>query len=189
MNYSLAVFSSIFLSIFLSFETIIIRYINLHEDTKIPAEQLVFLVELAKTLISINFVRKEISSTEHQPLLPRCQENSGLWIYLIPATVYTVSNNLTYYVLREMGSATYNLLLNLKISMTVILAYTFLRKDYKISTRMLLSFLLLFLGAVIGSTKFTLVDGGKRKLELDTTILGVFLMILYTLFFIFGGTF
>jgi hypothetical protein len=175
-----AILSAVCLSVFLSVETIVIKYINLHTNTKIPSEQLVILIELCKLVVSIvsYLLHNTPSSAETIPLLRTKYQSSGFVFYLFPAILYTISNNITYFALAEMSSAMYNLLMNIKIPLTATMTWAFL--NYKINRRLLSSFLILFIGASFGSTKFLINSNGNFSIHLNTTFKGLGFMLIYT---------
>ena len=74
------ILSAIALSLFISIETIIIRWINLNNDIKIPSEQLVLLIEFCKVVMS--YILYKIGQRSHyQPiqLTDENEESSILW--------------------------------------------------------------------------------------------------------------
>lgn len=187
-----ALISAIFLSIFLSIETVLIKLVikNKYHDS----EQIIVLAECLKLVYSIliYYIYKlqrteELEHVEveeqlidasdasaHNVLVDvKIERNTKLYYFIYPAIIYTISNNLTYIALGEMTPALYNLLMNLKIPITAFLAYFCV--NYKINKMLLCSFLLLFLSTTLSSLKF---DNGQ--LRLDTSIIGLIIMMLYT---------
>jgi len=99
--------------------------------------------------------------------------SSSIFRFLFPAALYAVSNNVTFYALHEMTPAMFNLLMNMKIPLTGLFAWSFL--GYRITFPLFMSFALLFAGSAIASIKYQ-----EGSLALDGTMQGFLFMIVYT---------
>jgi len=180
-----AVLAAIILSIFLSLESVVIRFINV-KKYKVPSEQMVILVELFKLGSSLIFyyypiIYKRYFSDYIYYRIDRQNDQDetvdwnwrNIYYYLFPAVVYTTSNNVTYWALAEMTPAMYNLLMNIKIPLTGIMAYIFL--SYRMTTKFVISFIVLFASTTLASLKLKGSD-----VSLDVSSLGLLYMFIYT---------
>lgn len=196
MDFSV-VFASIVLSFFLSFEANLIKFLDLRQYN-VPFEQIVVLVEIFKFVVSLCFYYGYSNGSMKRPnvdivvesyseylddffdanesLISEAEPDTWNWgnihYYLLPAAVYTISNNVTYLALGELTPAMYNLLMNLKIPFTGILAYFFL--SYRITGVFVFSYILLTASTVFASLKI------QETVSLDTTLLGLVYMLVYT---------
>ena len=192
--YIQVVIASVVLSVFLSFEAIVIKYLNV-KNYHVPFEQLVILTDVFKFLVSLGlyfctvkrserdpeyfdasdtfsdtFSEESIASDTQSKIQSRW-EWGNMYYFLLPAVVYTISNNVTYIALNELSPAMYNLLMNLKIPFTGILAYVFLR--YRLTVRFVVSYTLLVASTVLASLKIS--DG----VSFNASVLGVLYMLVY----------
>src|SRR6478609_2277892 len=133
------------LCLMVAVESTVIKYVQKRQQEDIPSEQLVFLVEIFKLIISIciyviydvrndNEQNRPITNqrtnygatategtSEEEDPLERQGTSSILW-FILPACLYAVSNNVTFAALMLMSPALFNLLMNLKIPMTGLMA-------------------------------------------------------------------
>lgn len=100
-------------------------------------------------------------------------DKSSLFWYLLPAILYTISNNVTFAALSLMSPAMFNLLMNLKIPMTAFMAWMFI--GYKINRNLFISFVTLFIGSGIATIKISLTD----QPSFEGSLLGLLLMLVY----------
>lgn len=200
MNVSILL-SAVCLSLFISFEATLIKYLDITKY-KVPVEQVVILVEVFKLLVSLVLylynkkhneytlvideeasVTSDMSDTsdtsantdwdEFTDLDPTYKWNwRNTLLYLFPAAVYTVSNNVTFWALKETTPAMYTLFMNLKIPLTGILAFLFL--GYKLTPRFLLSYTILCTSAILASFEF------QNGIKLGISTRGLLYMLLYT---------
>jgi drug/metabolite transporter (DMT)-like permease len=174
------------LSLMVAVESSSIKWVKKVQKNDIPSEQLVFLIEIVKLFVSlfIIFFQKERAEQqvvvngeeEDEPLVVKDNEGrrrSNLAWYLLPAALYAISNNVTFAALTLMSPALFNLLMNLKIPMTALLAWIFL--SYKITPRLVFSFILLSIGSAFATLK--IVNG---TVDLDGSVYGLLLMIVYS---------
>lgn len=174
-------------------ESTAIKYVRIYQKNDIPSEQLVLIVEIVKCTICAclygiqNYKHNKSEPFETTPILaeenvseiieidkledPR--QSSIIW-FMFPAVLYTVSNNVTFEALSRMSPAMFNLLMNLKIPFTAIMAWLFIR--YKFNKVMVASFAALFAGSAIATLKFN----EQNKLVLQCSIYGLLLMIVYS---------
>jgi drug/metabolite transporter (DMT)-like permease len=187
------VFASVILSFFLSLEAIVIRFLNVKEYN-VPFEQIVILVEVFKFIVSLGLywwntvvvINDDIedfydanetlldTQSETQSTLLSDWNWGNIYYYILPAAVYTISNNVTYLALKELAPAMFNLLMNFKIPFTGILAYVCL--SYRMTPMFICSYILLSLSTVFASLNFS---SGNMP-TLDTSVLGLLYMLIYT---------
>lgn len=188
------VFASVVLSFFLSFEANLIKFLDL-KQYNVPFEQIVVLVEIFKFVVSLCFYyvkRPKVDVIDgyseylddffdaNESLISEHSEHGdteswnwgNIYYYILPAAAYTISNNVTYLALGELTPAMYNLLMNLKIPFTGILAYFFL--SYRITGVFVFSYILLTTSTVFASLRI------DKTVSLDTTLLGFVYMLVYT---------
>lgn len=169
--------SAVILSVFLSLESVIIRLLNL-KKYNVPSEQMVILVDIFKCLVSLCLYYYPKIKYQGYDLIRNQDENQGwnwknLYYYIFPAAVYTISNNITYFALSEMTPAMYNLLMNIKIPLTGLMTFVFLK--YEMSQRFVISFLVLFASTTLASLNFT------DNISLDVSAIGLLYMLIYTM--------
>ena len=128
-------------------------------------------LDLPRTRTHDNLSADEISDiVEHE--IEEQKEKSGILWYFVPAGLYAISNNVTFMALALMTPAMFNLLMNLKIPLTAIMAWLFI--GYKINTKLAISFLTLFIGSAIATLRIQ--DG---KINIEGSAYGVLLMFVY----------
>lgn len=184
------------LCLMVAVESTVIKYVQKRQQEDIPSEQLVFLVEIFKLIISIciyviydvrndNEQNRPITNqrtnygatategtSEEEDPLERQGTSSILW-FILPACLYAVSNNVTFAALMLMSPALFNLLMNLKIPMTGLMACALLH--YKLTRNLGISFVFLFMGSIFATLKWD-KDGA---ISIDGSIYGLMLMFVY----------
>ena len=182
-------------------ESTVIRYVQKRQEEDIPSEQLVFLVEVFKLCTSVGIYlvydvmpkRKtdrpfaadananygttssnEGDEQEEEDPLERRENSSILW-FILPACLYAVSNNVTFAALMLMSPALFNLLMNLKIPMTGLMARALLH--YKLTRNLGVSFACLFVGSIFATLKW----GKDGSISIDGSVYGLLLMFVYAL--------
>lgn len=177
------------LCLMVALESTSIKFVKTRQKQDIPSEQLVLLVEIFKLVASLLFyiLSKKESNGERRPLvadrtrnsdsesdqLERENTSSILW-YMFPAALYAVSNNVTFAALSILTPAMFNLLMNLKIPTTALMAWLFVH--HRINRLSGLSFILLFLGSALATLKME--DDGS--IVLGATAYGIVLMVIYS---------
>ena len=183
------------LCLMVAVESTTIKFVKTKQGKDIPSEQLVFLVELFKLSVSYAIYvfqqkrwRARLSAERTRLLEERVfdnvsesgshlEEEDGLgnsniaWFFL-PACLYAVSNNVTFAALELMSPAMFNLLMNMKIPITALMAWAFI--GYKINTRLGISFIALFAGSAVATLK---IENGS--LDLEGSLYGLLLMLVY----------
>jgi len=154
------------LSVMIALESTAIKYVEQVQLSHIPSEQLVFIVEVVKLVVSALIYH--FNKTTYLPLEERV--HSGLVWFLLPAGLWAVSNNIVFLALEVMSPAMFNLLMNLKIPLTALFAWAFIQ--YKVTGYLLLSFVLLFLGSAFASFNFT-------SLSVSVSLVGLLGMLVY----------
>lgn len=149
-----------------SIESLVIKHVQSLYPTAPPSVVLVFLTELLKLCIFVpvsllvhRYNKQHIQHDieEEEPLLEQpilVNEAVYHWtnryksvVYLIPAAIYALSNNLVYFALQHMSPALFTLLMGLKIPFTGVLAYLCLNKE--MSREQWFSLFLIFVGTSI----------------------------------------
>lgn len=149
-----------------SIESLVIKHVQSMYPRAPPSVVLVFLTELLKLSIFVpvslfvhHYNKKHILQDleEEEPLLEQpIPENSAVYhwtnrfkslVYLIPAAIYAISNNLVYFALQHMSPALFTLLMGLKIPFTGMLAFLCLNKQ--MSREQWFSLFLIFVGTSI----------------------------------------
>lgn len=166
-------------------ESTSIKYVKMNQKNDIASEQLVFLIEVFKLISSvaiftlIHLRKSETIDTERQQLvndesrsLQILEKKSSIIWFMFPACLYSVSNNVTFAALSLMSPAMFNLLMNLKIPLTGIMAAMFL--GYHITFKMWISFFTLFCGSAIASMKWD-----ESGINLNISFYGLLLMTVY----------
>lgn len=189
---------SLALCLMVALESTAIKYVQREQKEDIPSEQLVFLVEVFKLVVSIvvycwfrakekkgepllarSIVRDEDEdeddgddgATYHDPL-ERKGVSSVIW-FILPSCLYAISNNVTFAALMLMSPALFNLLMNLKIPLTGFMACALL--GYKLTKNLAVSFIFLFIGSILATLRFS-KDG---SITIEGTIYGLILMFVY----------
>lgn len=98
------------------------------------------------------------------------QRLNSFWLFSIPALIYTVSNNITFYALSLLSSSMFSLLVNLKIPMTGLFAHVFLKKP--ITAMGWTALFIMFGGSVVACLKLT-------ESAVVVTLTGFLLMCIY----------
>jgi drug/metabolite transporter (DMT)-like permease len=169
--------SAVILSVVLSLESVIIRLLNVKKYS-VPSEQMVILVDIFKCLVSLCLYYYQKIKYQEYDLIRNEDEIHGwnwknLYYYIFPAVIYTISNNVTYFALSEMTPAMYNLLMNIKIPLTGLMTFVFLK--YEMSQKFIISFLVLFSSTTLASLNFT------DNISLDVSMIGLLYMLIYTI--------
>lgn len=99
--------------------------------------------------------------------------SSTVW-FLIPTFLYAVSNNITYIALGELSPAMFNLLMNLKIPVTGLLAWWLLSEP--ITRVQWQGLILMFIGSAIACVKWS----SSEAPTLVCSWLGLVLMLVYS---------
>lgn len=171
------------LSLMIALESTAIKYVRGVEKKIVPSEQIIFLVEIAKLIISA--IIYKVSQRNYTPISAEDETENGndqvdeeedevtnssiIW-FLLPACLWAVSNNVVFLVLQVMSPAMFNLLMNLKTPLTALFAWSFI--NYEVTSTLLISFFLLFLGSGVASFNFT-------SFVLDVNTMGVLGMLVY----------
>lgn len=130
-----------------SIESLVIKEVQKTYPQSPPSVVLVFLTELIKLsiFVPVSFLVHRYNTRhiiedleEEEPLLEESIPADPIdfhWthrfkslVYLVPAGIYAISNNLVYFALKRMHPAVFTLLMGLKIPFTGILAYMCLNK-------------------------------------------------------------
>lgn len=155
------------------------RWVRQTEVDHPPSEHIVILTEVIKGVLSFVVWKatakpKDSVPSETTALLEQSQpkENSIIW-FVVPALLYTVSNNITLIVLGQLTPAMFNLLMNLKIPITGILAWCFLSE--RITFRQWLALCLMFIGSALACLKFE-----TEGTHLSFSVIGLILMMIYS---------
>ena len=164
------------LSVMIALESTAIKYVRSIEKMNIPSEQLIFLVEIAKLIISAiiykitkkDYTPVEIEQIEETDDVPPTK-SSIIW-FLLPSCLWAISNNIVFLVLQVMSPAMFNLLMNLKTPLTALFAWFFI--NYEITPTLLISFSLLFIGSAVASFNFT-------SLIIEVSSVGLLGMVIY----------
>ena len=158
---------AILLCLMVAFESTAIKWVSSVQHNSPPAEQLVVIIEAFKLLVCgfIYLVQRHYE--------PEVEVRSSVWWFMIPASLYAVSNNITFKALESLSAPMFNLLMNLKIPFTGLLAAGFL--SYRITPLLATSFIMLFVGSAIACVTW---DNG---VVLDVSAIGIMLMIVYSL--------
>jgi UDP-sugar transporter A1/2/3 len=106
------------------------------------------LVEICKFLASAMFLARLIISGRRPQVTFSSQKMA---LYSLPALCYFVSNNCMFYIIRDLGSSTFQVMNNLKILSTAVLMRFFL--DRKISWLRWKALVILAAGTVITQLK------------------------------------
>lgn len=166
LSFTVILFFSLVLMVAL--ESVTIKWVHSMQTKSPPSEQLVILVELVKGFAcGVIYLVKSFKRGTDGEYVP---SSSIMW-FVVPASLYAVSNNVTFAALSRLSPPMFNLLMNLKIPLTGILAAGFL--GYVINRLLGASFVMLFVGSAIACVTW---DNG---LVLDADGFGVFLMIIY----------
>jgi len=175
---------SFLLCVMVAVESTTIKYVQKVQGASIPSEQLVFLVEIFKLCISVGLYlylerkNERIPISETSELLsgedPMERKNSAsiIW-FILPACLYAISNNVTFAALMLMSPALFNLLMNLKIPLTGLMACSLL--SYKLTKGLAVSFLFLFVGSIFATLRWDR-DG---NISVEGSIYGLLLMFVY----------
>jgi len=170
-------------------ESTTIKFVQLRAKS-IPSEQLVLLVELFKLIVSsISYALYDVplNNELRRPLLQSSNEDghdadplerrdtSSIVWFVLPACLYAVSNNVTFAALMLMSPALFNLLMNLKIPLTGVMACVLLR--YRLTKSLAFSFVFLFLGSIVA----TLTWDRNGHVTIEGSVHGLVLMIVYAL--------
>lgn len=185
---------SIVLCIVVSLESTLVKWVKLNQTIDPPSEHLVILAEITKGIICTILYKltRDFTSDlpmvddEHRPLYPslpsspipphntnnRPRYDSAMY-FMLPAMLYTISNNITFIALSYLSSSMFSLLMNLKIPMTGVLAYILLRKQ--ITQLGWIALVTMFIGSAIACLRFQ-----GTSLGLNCSLLGVILMVGYS---------
>ena len=189
------------LCLMVAIESTAIKWVQKNQKEEIPSEQLVFLVEVYKFVISLlvfwfytkvsidsrpfSTTYRTISSEqreanaeddddEEDDPLERSDNSSIIW-FILPAFLYAISNNVTFAALMLMSPALFNLLMNLKIPLTGLMACSLLH--YKLTRNLGVSFVFLFLGSILATLKWD----ANGSISIEGSVYGLILMFVYAL--------
>lgn len=173
---------STLLCVMVAVESVTIKYVQRNQTEDIPSEQLVMLVEVFKFIASLamfyavktNDQRIPLLATPDDDPLERKGNSSVIW-FILPSCLYAVSNNVTFAALSLMSPALFNLLMNLKIPLTGLLACGLL--GYKLTRNLAISFLFLFIGSIFATLKWD----KEGNISIEGSIYGLILMFVYAL--------
>ncbi|XP_022914512.1 UDP-galactose transporter senju [Onthophagus taurus] len=133
----------------------------------------VLLTEFVKLIASSILYCKD--NNIRSLFLEVCEHWKLLALYLIPAFLYSLYNNLAFHNLTQFDPTTYNILLQFRVVITAILFQIIFRK--KLSKKQWLSLLLLTLGCIIKQISFGadyLNDSGLKTATNSSSIFTTF---------------
>lgn len=156
-------FLGVILCITSSIESVIIHYVSKKQILKSNPEQLILLSEIIKLIISFIFFYFTKKKDEDSNI-------KNILYFTVPALIYTISNNITFIALDVLKPSMFNLLTNLKIPVTIILANIFL--DISGSIYQIFTVILVFLGNSLATYK---------DINNDINVKGIYYMILYSI--------
>lgn len=148
-----------------SLESIIIHWVSLNQSIKPYTEQLIILSELCKILISIPLFYLTSSHNDYPIVL------SNIYAFIIPAFIYTISNNIIFLALQILTPNMFTLLSNMKIPITIILATLLLK--HNLNRYRVLTVIFIFIGNTIACYNW----GNNTVIPL----LGITYMLIYSL--------
>uniref|UniRef100_A0A7M5X6S2 Uncharacterized protein n=1 Tax=Clytia hemisphaerica TaxID=252671 RepID=A0A7M5X6S2_9CNID len=160
--------------------------INLGKDVngKIPfySASVAFCIEFAKittslTLLFIEWLSSTSSTNQQHSTnqLPR----TAIFLFMVPALLYAVVNNLVTHAQKFMDPASFQLLNNLKIVSTAFLYKLIIKKE--ITSRKWMAIFLLFIGGSVNSMRGLVKTEEKHTNELKSyiTTTGLLLVLIY----------
>lgn len=156
-------FLGIILCITSSIESVIIHFVSKKQILKSNPEQLILLSELIK--LTISFVFFNITKNKND-----IYNIKNIYFFAIPAIIYTISNNITFLALDILKPSMFNLLTNLKIPVTIILANIFL--DISGNIYQLFTVILVFIGNSLATFK---------NIDNDINVIGICYMVIYSI--------
>ena len=163
--------SKILLPVFLLFtsslESIFIHNLQKNNANVVPVENMIIMSEIFKLIVSGCLIRVTSKRTDN-PL-----NFSNIYYFIPVSLIYVVSNNIVYLALKELTPSMFNLLTNLKIPVTVLLASFFLRKTNTFNYFTAYSIALILFGNSIAS-----LTKGNRDGE--NSFLGIGMMVIYS---------
>jgi len=179
-------FLAITLSVVVSLESITVKWVKSNQEIDPPSEHLVILEEITKGIVcGIIYLLTKVNSSvivtdDRRHLLSTGTTNTlitnsnSLLYFMVPAFLYTVSNNITFAALSYLSSSMFSLLMNLKIPMTGFLAYLILKKP--ISHRGWMALTMMFFGSVFACVRLT-----ETSVVLNCSFIGMCLMVMYSI--------
>jgi len=106
------------------------------------------------------------------------QTTSQLWILSVPAAMYLIQNNLLFIALRNLDSAVYQVIYQLKTLTTTLFSITMLGK--KVSGREWVAILFLMSGAALAKLGSSKPEEGKDQLSDRNPMLGIGVVLIAT---------
>lgn len=154
-----------------SFESIFIHNLQKNGDVSPPIENMIIVSEFIKLIVSTTL----IFVTKRHIISPvKILTNTH---YFIPVSlIYVVSNNIVYLALKELSPSMFNLLTNLKIPVTVLLASICLKKTNTFNY--ITGYSILFILTGNGIATINKMTSGSNS---GNSLLGIGLMIIYSM--------
>lgn len=146
-------------------------------DGAIPwsSSSMVFITELTKLMLSVGLYLPEVRERGRF----ECPPFRSALLYLVPAVLYALNNNLAVYIQLQMDPATYQVLGNLKILTTAVLFRLIIKKPL---TRIQWASLVVLFAAGVSNSWGGLQNSGKKGITASTlhiTPLGLFMITAY----------